>query len=72
MVRQWLAVLKGEARAADQQPSEKNPLPPSPLLELIGKDLAKVGGVAESPEDVAIELIEAAVEDAEAEGADLY
>jgi hypothetical protein len=44
---------------------------PEPLMKLIGKDLARIGDARGSVEDVAIELIENAVESMEAD-ADIY
>jgi hypothetical protein len=72
VVRQWLALLKGDSPGAEHGPTEESVLPPGPLMELIARDFAKVGEAAESPEDAAIGLMEAAVENAEAEDADMY
>ena len=71
VVRQWLAILKGET-SSGQGTSEETVLLPGSLMELKGKDLARVGETAETTEDAAIELMEAAVEGAESEGADTY
>jgi len=71
VVRQWLTLLKGEAPDSDVAPEQSVALP-KPLMDLIGKDYAKLGEPSESPDEAVIELMEAAVEDAEAEGADTY
>jgi hypothetical protein len=41
-------------------------------MELIARDFARVGEAAESPEDAAIGLMEAALENAEPEDADMH
>ena len=48
IVRQWLALLKGEVPDVDLGPSEAVPAP-APLMELIGKDYARVVGRSRVP-----------------------
>jgi hypothetical protein len=72
VVRQWLAPLRPSKTATEEAPAKDTVLLPAPLMEMIVKDLAKVGEEAESPEEAAIGLIEAAAEGAEATGEDIY
>lgn len=72
VVRQWLTLLKGEGRQTDQVSAGERTSRPAPLIELIGRDLAKIGQPAISPEEASIELMETAVEAAEAEAIDTY
>jgi len=77
VVRQWLGTLKVDGRSVDPRSLEREATedvlqPPAALMELIQRDFAKVGERVESAEEAAIELMEAAVENAESEDSDMY
>jgi hypothetical protein len=71
VVRRWLALLAGDAQSGNEE-AEKNDVAQLPLIRLIGKDFAKVKEPAQTPDDAAIELLEAAVETGDTEGEDFY
>jgi reverse transcriptase-like protein len=77
VVRQWLGTLKVDGRSVDPRSLEREATedvlrPPAALMELIQRDFAKVGERVETAEEAAIELMEAAVENAESEDSDMY
>jgi hypothetical protein len=77
VVRQWLGTLKVDGRSVDARSLEREATedvlqPPAALMELIQRDFAKVGERVETAEEAAIELMEAAVENAESEDSDMY
>jgi hypothetical protein len=67
VVQQWLTSLKGKALQVDLEPAEEKIALPAPLMELIGRDLARIGESTATPEEAAIELMEAAIEAGEAD-----